>query len=126
MYLIGSIFISMLSCPDSPNCVSSQSTKKSQYVEPFPVLTSPENDLHKIAEIIESLPRTEITSQTPTSLHAIFRSKVFKFQDHIDFVYNPEKNQIEVRSAAQTGYYDFGVNRKRVNTLRSKYEKDKQ
>lgn len=125
IHLFGWILLTLLPCPDSPNCVSSQADKKSQYVQPFPVITSPEKDIELIAVIIQALPRSEIIEKKPLSLHAVFRSKVFKFKDDVEFIYDEKTNQIDVKSAARSGYYDFGVNRKRVNTIREKYLKNK-
>ncbi len=108
-------------CPSSPNCVSSEATDPKHAIAPFPLSGSPETDLDLLASIILSLPRTEIIEHTPSYLHAVFTSKIFRFKDDVVFLVNPDKNVIEVRSASRLGYGDFGVNRERIETLRKIY-----
>jgi uncharacterized protein (DUF1499 family) len=42
--------------------------------------------------------------------------------DDVEFVLAPEQRLIHVRSAARLGYSDFGVNRKRAESLRAQFE----
>jgi len=50
-------------------------------------------------------------------------SKVFKFVDDVEFWLDPAKRIIQVRSASRVGYWDFGVNRKRIESLREQWSK---
>ncbi len=111
-------------CPDKPNCVSSEAhvILPMQYL-PFRVDKTPLESLEILASIIRSIPRTTIIEQTPTYIHATFKSKLFHFIDDVEFLYNPDKKVIEVRSASRTGYSDMGVNRRRIETIRKAYEK---
>jgi len=43
---------------------------------------------------------------------------VFRFVDDIEWLYDLERDQFDVRSASRTGYSDLGVNKKRVERLR--------
>jgi uncharacterized protein (DUF1499 family) len=40
--------------------------------------------------------------------------------DDLEFYFNPPE-MIQVRSASRTGYFDFGVNRQRMDTIRSQF-----
>lgn len=118
-------FVANLSpCPDKPNCVSSEAHDAAHLIEPFPVYKNPQESLQIIVSIIQSMPRTTIVEETPTYIHAEFSSRVFRFVDDVEFLYNPDKNVIEVRSASRIGYSDFGVNRKRIETIRKAYKKN--
>lgn len=105
----------MNSCPDSPNCVVSlypEDTK--HYVEPiddFP------KSISKIRSILENL-GLEVQSESEDELHATATSRFFKFVDdvHIKLV----QGKIHFRSASRKGYYDFGVNRNRVEKIKTK------
>lgn len=70
--------------------------------------------------LVAELPRTTIITQGPDYLHAECRSAVFGFVDDLELHLRPDKNTIAVRSAARLGYSDLGVNRKRIEDLRSK------
>ena len=68
---------------------------------------------------VSQWPGTTIVTKDDRYLHLECRSKVFRFVDDVEFLLRPERSVIEVRSAARTGYYDFGVNRDRLKTLRT-------
>jgi uncharacterized protein (DUF1499 family) len=55
------------------------------------------------------------------TLHAEFKSAVFGFIDDVDAVLNADQQCIEIRSASRTGYSDFGVNRRRVESIRQAF-----
>lgn len=103
------------------NCVNSQAETVRHAIEPFQVFGTPEASIGRIAEVIQSMPRTEIVKQTPNYIHALYTSKIFHFVDDVEFLYDPQKNVIEVRSASRVGYGDFGVNRRRLETIRKDY-----
>ena len=84
---------------------------------------APEQSWQQINSIITALPRTRIVTATNEYLHAECRSAVFGFTDDLELQLRPEEGRIEVRSLARLGYYDFGVNRKRVEQLRAILQK---
>ena len=58
-------------------------------------------------------------------IRAEFTSKVFRFVDDVEFYFPDTKSKetiIHVRSASRVGHSDFGVNRKRIEQIRSKYK----
>ncbi len=59
----------------------------------------------------------ECKSRAPT---AEFRSALFGFADDVEFHFDPP-GVIQVRSASRIGYSDFGVNRKRVEAIRTRF-----
>lgn len=107
-------------CPDSPNCVSSQSTDKKHQIEPISFQGTPAETFAALKSAIQSMKRAKIVEEKDDYLHAEFRSAVFGFVDDVEFLLEEETNVIHVRSASRTGYSDFGVNRKRVESIRSK------
>ncbi len=125
-YLMAFLALNLAPCPDSPNCVCSEATDHKHFIQPFEVFTTPEQDLQLIVDIIQSMPRTTIIKHTDNYIHAEFRSKVFKFVDDVEFLYDSQKNIINVRSASQTGYSDFGVNRDRIESIHQKYVEENQ
>ncbi|PLX78457.1 MAG: DUF1499 domain-containing protein [Desulfuromonas sp.] len=116
---IGLVDDSLRSCPDSPNCVSSMATNDAQRVGPFQLQASHEKAWALVKRTIQKLPRTRIVSSTDNYLHAECRSAVFGFTDDLELQLMPQQNQITIRSAARFGYFDFEVNRKRVEKLTS-------
>jgi len=109
-------------CPSTPNCVSSLAEREDQKVMPMRV--SGKKPISSLAKIILSFPRARIAEQSDTYLRAEFQSLIFRFIDDVEFLYLPEEQIVHIRSAARTGYSDFGVNRKRIEKIRVLYEKN--
>ncbi len=62
--------------------------------------------------------RSRILESDSGYLKVEFKSKFFKFKDYAEFAMDIENNLIHCRSYSKVGYYDFGVNRKRIESLR--------
>ena len=60
-----------------------------------------------------------ITSETESYLSATYMSKIFKFVDDVEIRHDKD-NIWHIRSASRVGYSDRGVNKKRVEAIRSK------
>ena len=108
-------------CPASPNCVTSQDPDDSHAISPFEYTGTPGDARRALLAVLESMPRTKIVSRTAAYIRAEFTTAFFKFVDVGEFVIREEEPIIDVRSASQKGYYDFGVNRKRLEELRLRF-----
>ena len=106
-------------CPSSPNCVCSDAGNDSHRVDPLLPLARNEEAWLAIIETVASLPRTRIVTRSADYLHAECKSPVFGFIDDLELQLRTEDGLVAVRSAARTGYYDFGVNRRRIARLRA-------
>jgi uncharacterized protein (DUF1499 family) len=73
-----------------------------------------------IRELIQSMPRARITQEEPGYIHAEFSSRLFKFVDDVEFVLDGEMQRIDYRSASRIGSYDWGTNRRRMETIRNR------
>jgi uncharacterized protein (DUF1499 family) len=110
-------------CQDTPNCVSSQATDKGHHIAPFKISGDPNLAWKELRKAIVEHARMLITHETETSLHAEATSLVLHFVDDIDAILDAEAGLIHVRSASRMGHSDFGVNRKRIETLRTQLRK---
>jgi uncharacterized protein (DUF1499 family) len=54
-------------------------------------------------------------------LAATFTSSIFRFVDDLEIRVDPDKNQVQLRSASRVGRGDGGVNRKRIERLKRIY-----
>jgi uncharacterized protein (DUF1499 family) len=109
-------------CKRSPNCVSSQAdaADAEHYIVPIAVKG---DAIAAVRKAVESMPRTSVVQVEPGYLRAEFRSKLLGFVDDVEFLYDPAKGVVHVRSASRLGRRDFGVNRERVEQLRALLEK---
>lgn len=108
-------------CPDSPNCVSSQSEDAGHAISAINAHGDRKTVMRLLADIINKEGGRIVRIDGPY-LHAVFRSTVFRFPDDLECYYDRSSGRIKVRSAARLGYSDFSVNRKRVERLRSLFE----
>lgn len=106
-------------CPTSPNCVSSYATETKHNIAPLLLIVPAAEAWPFVQRVVADLPRTKIIVTEKNYLHAECRSRVFGFVDDVELHLRPQENIIAVRSAARLGYADFGVNRKRIETLRA-------
>ena len=105
-------------CPDSPNCVSSQADDEQHFIAPF-IYTGTLSEAQKnLISILQSIPRARIISIERNSIQVEFTSALFRFIDDAEFYFPENENLIHVRSASRVGYYDFGVNRTRLERIR--------
>lgn len=110
-------------CQDTPNCVSSQATDKPHYIAPFKISGDPALAWQELRKAIMAHDRFVITHETETALHAEATSLVLSFVDDIDAILDAEAGLIHIRSASRLGHSDFGVNRKRLEKLRTQLRK---
>ncbi|MCU0595937.1 MAG: DUF1499 domain-containing protein [Desulfobacterota bacterium] len=108
-------------CPDSPNCVSTKSKDPDRAMTPLPYLKSGRESMDRLVGIVQEMKRATIASATPSYLHVEFRSALFRFVDDVEFVPDDSARVIHFRSASRAGYYDFGVNRKRMKEISDRY-----
>ena len=73
-----------------------------------------------VKEIIENLSRSVIVEIDKDYLHAEVTSKWMKYVDDLEVSFLPESSQLIVRSESRVGESDLGVNKKRVDFLKSK------
>jgi len=104
-------------CPGAPNCVCSERPGTAHSVDPWSFAGDPAAAWHTLVNLIARQPRTRIVSQSDSYLHAECRTALLRFVDDLEFRLDPTASAIHVRSESRLGYSDFGVNRRRVQTL---------
>lgn len=112
-------------CRDTPNCVSSQAPLADQrhYIAPFTISGDPKRAWEAFRTTLKTHDRVVITHENEVSLHAEATSLVFRFVDDIDAYLDVEAGLIHVRSASRVGHSDFGVNRRRIESIRTTLRK---
>ena len=93
-------------CSNSNNCVL-ESWKVNNANESF----------KELIDILGNTPRVKIINIEDDYLHALATSRVMKYVDDIEIKKYEKENILEVKSKSRIGFYDLGVNRRRINTL---------
>jgi uncharacterized protein (DUF1499 family) len=108
-------------CPDKPNCVCTQDPSERHRVEPIRYTGAQDEALEKLLLIVRHMGQSTLVAAGPDYVHAEFRSSFFEFVDDVEFLLDDAAKLIHFRSAARTGYYDFNVNRKRMEEIRKQF-----
>jgi uncharacterized protein (DUF1499 family) len=101
-------------CKPTPNCVSSQAdpADDEHYIAPLEI-----KDMNVLRKVVESMRGASVIASGPNYLYTEFRTPILRFVDDVEFFFDGRVTH--VRSASRLGRRDFGVNRKRVEELRS-------
>ena len=109
-------------CPGTPNCVSSQEKNSQHRIQPIIFEGSLELSKERLYRVINSMRGTRIIIQDVVYWHVEFTTQLIQFIDDVEFYFDGSQSLIHVRSASRQGYWDLGVNRRRVETIRSRFE----
>lgn len=108
----------LATCPDTPNCVSTQAADPGKKIEPIAFKGSSAETISKIKQTIKAnWPRATLISERDHYLHYEFKSLIFRFIDDVEFFVDDKASVIQFRSASRVGHSDLGVNRKRMNQI---------
>jgi uncharacterized protein (DUF1499 family) len=110
-------------CPKTPNCVSTEATDKTHAIAPFRYKSSAAEAMKRLHEVLKRMPRTKIVAADATTIRAEFRTALFGFVDDGVFVVDDATKTIRFRSASRVGRSDLGVNRRRMEAIRSELAK---
>lgn len=108
-------------CPNTPNCVSTQATDAKHKISPISYSGTLSEAKEKIINILSSLKRAKIITNTENYIHTEVRTATFKFVDDVEFLFDDSVKVIQFRSRARSGYTDMGVNRKRMEKIREMF-----
>ena len=108
-------------CPASPNCVNTQATDAEHAIASIPLATSGEDARSRMRAVIETLPRTRIVTDEVDYLYVEFRTGVMMFADDVEFFFDEADGVIHFRSASRLGYSDMGLNRRRMEAIRTAF-----
>lgn len=109
----------LAACPATSNCVCSDD-EAPHFIEPFELAAEPRQAWRTLQETLSSTARSRVVTRTSDYLHAEATSLVFRFVDDVEFHLRAADSLIAVRSASRLGSYDFGVNRRRIESLRDR------
>ena len=100
-------------CPESPNCVSSFESSEEHSIAAL------DATLDQIQQVVLALDEANIVEQSNNYMYVEFTSRLMRYVDDVEFLYDSASNQTHVRSASRLGYSDLGANRKRIEAIRT-------
>jgi alkaline phosphatase D len=101
-------------CPQSPNCVSTQTDQEKKRRDPIAFSGTAEEARARIKKVVSAMPRTTLVEEDGNYLHYTFKTWPIPYIDDVEFVVDPEEQVIHYRSASRVGHSDLGVNSRRM------------
>jgi uncharacterized protein (DUF1499 family) len=103
---------------NAQNAVSSFSDAEYSQIKPISAAKDPRATFARLLQAVKATAGATIIQQDPNYLYAEFQTPLLKFVDDVEFLLDEGNAVIHVRSVSRLGRKDFGVNRKRIETLR--------
>lgn len=110
-------------CPQSPNCVCTQSASREHWMEPL-IIRDPASidaEWDRLSRVVAEMKGASLITETDNYQHVEFRTPFFGFVDDVELFLDRESQRIHFRSASRVGYSDLGLNRKRMEELRRRF-----
>lgn len=92
-------------------------------IEPLPLVGDAHASMAKLVTTLQATPGVSIKEQRDDYIRAQASTTLLGFVDDLEFWLNKDAGYIDARSASRLGREDFGVNRKRMEAVRSAYLK---
>jgi uncharacterized protein (DUF1499 family) len=109
-------------CPNYPNCVSTQAQDPRHKIAPIHYAVSTEEAKEKLLQVLQEMERTRITIDEPTYIHAECQTQGMGYTDDVEFYLDEAAQVIHFRSGARLPYWDWNVNRKRMESIRQAFQ----
>ena len=105
-------------CGSKPNCVSSLNFDDKKYIATIHYSGSRDDAKKMLIEILESVNPHGAVVSSGNYIHSEFISSLFGFTDDVEFLIEDCHRRIQLKSASRVGFYDLGMNRRRIETIR--------
>jgi uncharacterized protein (DUF1499 family) len=104
-------------CPGTPNCVRSADRPGEAGPPPIPYVGSRAETERAVLAAVGALPGARVAEQRGDYVRAECRSRVFRFVDDLELLFDDAARVVRFRSASRVGRSDLGVNGRRVAAL---------
>ena len=110
----------------TPNSVTSQAGLHAEHpmrayaeIAPLALRGDGTATLAALRRIVEAMPGASVVKTEPDYLYAQFTTRVLGFVDDTEFWLDPAAGVVQVRSSSRVGRKDLGVNRERIEAIRT-------
>ena len=114
----------LAACPGSPNCVSSRAADERHRIAPLAFTGDPDTAFIRLKQILARRKDATVIEERAGYLRVELRTTFFV--DDGEFLLDPERAVIQVRSASRLGYSDLGKNQSRMEEIREQFNRSSQ
>jgi len=112
---------------ETANSVSSQAflwsghaQRQQAQIAPLPLRGDGAATIARLQALLQGQPGVTIVDHRDDYLYVRCETRLMKFVDDVEFWYDAGSGVIQVRSASRVGRSDFGLNRRRIEELRTR------
>jgi len=112
----------------TPNSVSTQAAlypdnpaRDYAQIAPLPARGDAAATMARLRGIVEAMPGAKVIKSEPGYLYVQFTTRLMHYVDDAEFWFDPATQTVQLRSASRVGGKDFGVNRGRIEQIRSRW-----
>jgi uncharacterized protein (DUF1499 family) len=109
----------LAACDSGPHCVSSSNHQPRHAIDPITFEGPLPAARERLLAVLRQMPRVEIIEVTADYVHAQATTRWMRYVDDLEFRLRGQT--IELRSSSRIGYYDFEVNRQRLEAIRRRF-----
>jgi len=109
----------LAACPSAPHCVCSDDPDTEHQIPALRIKGDPAKAWAALKAQLDQLPRTQPVEDRTDYRRVVVTTRLLRFKDDVEFLLWAERGEIAMRSTSNVGYYDFNVNRKRLEAIRS-------
>jgi uncharacterized protein (DUF1499 family) len=91
------------------------------FIPPLRYHAKEQEALHVLLDVLGGFPRMEIVTVDGLYVHAVARSRLWRRQRRIEFLFEPEYRIIHVRAADPWRRFNVGASRRFVEALRKQF-----
>jgi uncharacterized protein (DUF1499 family) len=113
----------LTACPSAPHCVSSDDADAKHQIAALRIKGDPAQAWAALKAELDKMPRTKTVEERPDYRKVVVTTRLLRFKDDVEFQLRADSGEIAMRSTSNVGYYDFNVNRNRLEMLRSALQK---
>lgn len=103
-------------------CVSSQASEAEYAIAPIRYAGTREAAQAAMLRILGAMPSAVVQTHSEDYVHATLTTPRMRYVDDLELEFPATERVIHVRSSSRIGYYDFELNRERVEELRRRFE----
>jgi uncharacterized protein (DUF1499 family) len=113
----------LAACPSAPHCVSSDDLDAKHKIAALQIKGDPTQAWTALKAELDKMARTQTLQESADYRKVVVTTRLLRFKDDVEFLLRAERGEIAMRSTSNVGYYDFNVNRNRLEAIRSALQK---
>jgi len=110
-------------CPSAPHCVSSDDADAKHQIAALRIKGDAAAAWAALKAELDKMPRTKTVEERSDYRKVVVTTRILRFKDDVEFLLRPDSGEIAMRSTSNIGYYDFNVNRNRLEAVRGALQK---